>query len=166
MIKPIALGLALATLLAWPVAACIPDIPRHVVEFPLGSAELPEDQKRALVQVFDNAQLRTQLHLMRVSVRGFGDYRGAMDPSTWTPEDLALARARAQAMSDALTAIGIPCIERVAMGVAPSDAPPGDARPRRPGGVVAVVGKHIEDTPIEGVPVEGNCRPKPETPKA
>jgi outer membrane protein OmpA-like peptidoglycan-associated protein len=156
-----------AGVLALPQAtACIEVEPRHNVEFAEGSAEIAPEQLFKLTQMLQHSGHSAGQH--RVSVRGYADRAGSFDAKTWRAEDLALADARARALSLAMRTVGNEnCVERVALGAAASDAPPVrvDDQGRRwhTSAVLVLAAPGSHDTPIDGVSIETDCGPpKPE----
>ena len=143
-------------------SACIEVEPRHVVEFQPGSAKLDGHQMFKLLEMTRHANQRPGGY--RVSVRGFADRATNLDPKTWSPEDVALADARARALSEVLRTLGNEtCVERVAIGNVPSDSAP-DRVDDQGGrwlsrGLVVWAQKDSKDTPQEGIRIETDCGP-------
>jgi hypothetical protein len=136
-----------------------------VVEFAPGSAHIPADQMIALIETIDRA--RDTHGPWRVAVRGYADRATNKDARTWDPQDLALADARARALSEALRNLsGEACVTRVALGNIPDDAPPdrtteaGELRLAR--GLVVYEKPDTEYAPREGLKVETDCGPVPQ----
>lgn len=152
-----------AAVLALPQAtACIEVEPRHTVEFLEGSAEIDPTQKAKLVQMLEHADLSPGKY--RVAVRGHADHAGSLEAKDWSPADRALADARARALSLAVRELGeVNCLERVAIGAAPGDAPPArvDAQGRRwqARALLVLARPGSQDTPKEGVSIETDCGP-------
>ena len=155
------LGLSVAS-------ACIELQPRQVVEFAPGSAQIPGDQMVVLMKMLEHARERPGTH--QVSVRGFADRGSNHDPKSWAAEDLALADARARALSEAVRTLGNEnCVYRMAFGNLPEDAPAArtDAArgPRVSRGVVVMDAADTKYEPAQGVRVETDCGP-PAPPRA
>jgi hypothetical protein len=143
-------------------SACIEAEPRHIVEFQPGSAQIAGDQMVKLMEMHRHANERPGGY--RVSVRGFADRATNLDPKAWTPEDVALADARARAISEMLRTLGNEnCVERVALGNVPSDPPPErvDAAGRHwlSRGLVVWAQKDSKDTPQAGITIQTDCGP-------
>jgi hypothetical protein len=99
-----------------------------------------------------------------VAVRGYADASTNKDAKTWEAGELALADARARALSAALRLIGEQgCFTRIALGNIPDDAPPerrtegGERRLSR--GLVVFEKPDTEYAPREGLKVETDCGP-------
>ena len=140
--------------------ACMDLEPRQAVEFAPGSAVIPGDQMSALMQMLQHA--RELPGPRRVIVRGYADRSTNFDAKAWAPEDLALADARARALSRAVRTLGsATCVERVALGNIPEDAP-GQRTDARGGlrlarGMVVFENPDTEHAPREGVRIERDC---------
>lgn len=154
------LAAALTVAAAGTALACIEHVPERMLAFPRGSATLSADHVALLREAARKGLDPTKY---RVEVRAYADYRGAFDPKTWNAEDLPLAQARARAVSDLLRAHGVHCVERVALGVAPSDPNkawvPADEGPNTVPGVVVRFDpvQTARPAPIAGVPIEKDC---------
>ena len=145
--------------------ACIEIEPRHIVEFEPGSAAIPPDQMLKLMQMLDHSR---HLPGRQVSVRGFADTGTDSDAKTWKAEDLALADARARALSEVVRRFGgANCVERVAIGHKPGDGPAdrvdADGRQRVSRGVIVISKEERTEPAPEGIRIETDCGPpKPE----
>lgn len=146
-----------------PASACIEVEPRQIIEFAPGSAFIPPDQMIALLEMLDRARNRPP-RPYRVSVRGYADRSTNHDARTWAAADLALADARARALSEAMRTVGGEnCVTRVALGNIPDDAPP-DRTDEKDGlrlsrGVVVLEKPETEYEPREGMRIETDCGP-------
>jgi hypothetical protein len=144
--------------------ACIEVEPRLVVEFAPGSAKIPADQMIKLIELIDGA--RDKHGPFRVAVRGYADRSTNHDVKTWDARELALADARARALSEVMRTLGQQaCVTRVALGNVPDDAPAdrtteaGEARVSR--GLVVYEKPDTEYAPREGLKIETDCGPPP-----
>ena len=162
-----ALAAALACLPA--ARACIEVEPRLVVEFEPGSARIPPDQMIKLLELMDAA--REKHGPFRVAVRGYADRSTNHDARTWDPQELALADARARALSEVMRTLSQQaCVTRVALGTIPDDAPAdrttegGDLRVAR--GLVVYEKPDTEYAPREGLKVDTDCGPVPQSAEA
>ena len=148
-----------------PARACIEVEPRLVVEFAPGSAQIPSDQMIKLIELIDGA--RAKHGPFRVAVRGYADRSTEHDAKAWDAKELALADARARALSEVMRSLGgEACVTRVALGNVPDDAPAdrttegGELRVAR--GLVVYEKPDTEYAPREGLKVETDCGPAPE----
>lgn len=149
--------------------ACIEVEPRLVVEFAPGSAEIPSDQMIKLIELVDRA--RDTHGPWRLAVRGYADRSTQKDARAWDPQELALADARARALSAAMRGLsGEPCVIRVALGNIPEDAPADRkteaGEPRLSRGLVVYERPDTEYAPREGMKVETDCGPAGGQPEA
>jgi hypothetical protein len=130
-----------------------------IIEFEPGSAVFAATAAEDL----EDARLPAIQHPReyRVVVRGYADTGSNPDPRTWKAEDLALAEARARALSAAVRQNGGPaCVDRIAYGHALKDW-----RGTRidgkswglAGGVVAIAPLASKETPEAGVPINRDC---------
>lgn len=155
-----ALVLGLSTLPG--ARACIEVEPRVIIEFAPGSAVIPGDQMIALLQMLDHARERSTPY--RAAVRGYADRSTQHDAKSWDPKELALADARARALSEAMRTLGREtCVTRAALGNIPDDAP-ADRNDKAHGlrlarGVVVLEKPDTEYAPREGLMVETDCGP-------
>jgi hypothetical protein len=142
--------------------ACIEVEPRLVIEFAPGSAFIPPDQMIALINMLDHARERPGPY--RVSVRGYADRSTERDAKAWDPKELALAEARARALSEVMRTVGREeCVTRVAIGNIPNDAP-ADRKDAKGGlrlsrGLVVLEKPDTEYEPREGLRIETDCGP-------
>lgn len=168
LVPPLAALVAALSFLP-PARACIEVEPRLVVEFAPGSAEIPSDQMIKLIELIDRA--RDTHGPWRLAVRGYADRSTQKDAKAWDPQELALADARARALSAAMRGLsGEPCVIRVALGNIPDDAP-ADRRteagePRLSRGLVVYERPDTEYAPREGMKVETDCGPAGGQPEA
>jgi hypothetical protein len=157
--RPFLLAAVLTIAAAGPALACLEHIPERILGFQRGSAALAPEHLAMIRDALKNGIDPTRY---RVEVRGYADYMGASDPATWDPAQLKLAQDRALAVSQALRAHGVPCVERVALGIAPFDAQkawkPASEEPVVPGVVIRVDSSmRPRAAPMAGVPVEKDC---------
>lgn len=142
--------------------ACLEIDPHQVIEFAPGSAKIPADQMIALLTMLDRARMSDTPY--RVAVRGYADRSTEHDVKAWDPKELALAEARARALSEVMRTVAHEnCVTRVALGNVPDDAPPdrhdegGGLRLSR--GVVVLEKPDAEYEPREGLRIETDCGP-------
>jgi hypothetical protein len=94
-----------------------------LIRFEPGSAVLPEAQRDRFGTARESGMHFSSMY--NFLVRGYADSGTSKDPKSWKPEDLALADARARAMSEYLRTLGGPeCVDRVAYGYALEEPPP------------------------------------------
>jgi flagellar motor protein MotB len=156
------IALATGALALSQASACVEVEPRHNVEFLDGSAELSLEQRIKLLEILHHAD--RSLSTYRVSVRGYADKPAGFEAAAWKSEDIALADARAQAVSLAMRESGaVNCVERIALGSAPEDPPAervdeaGQHWHART--VIVLAAQDSHDTPMAGVKVETDCGP-------
>lgn len=113
-------GAAAALAFAGAAQACTTIAPSVVIEFADGSAEIDAVDQAEIAEFF--ARARQVEDVPEIKVRAFADRTGSFEASTWAEVDLALARARAQALADALMLIGAPSDAPILRGVAPEQA--------------------------------------------
>ena len=150
-----------ATLGLGVASACLPTSSGTIIEFETGSAAFAT----TAAEDIEEGRLLAIQHPReyRVLIRGYADTGTNPDPQFWKPEDLALADARARALSAAVRRGGGPaCVDRVAYGYALDDWR--KARPRVDGGTYGLAGGVVALAPLDstekpetGVPMERDC---------
>ena len=144
-----------------PPTTCVEIEPRHQVEFVEGSAVIEPGEMARLADMLGHTEHYPGKY--RLSGRGYADRAGSFDAKSWRPEDVALADARARVVSDAVRSLLSDCVERVAIGAAPSDAPAArvdeQGRRWRASAVLVLADRDSHDTPIDGVSIESECGP-------
>lgn len=162
----VALAVAVAAVGAPVAKACIEHEPRQIVEFQPGSAVISGTELFELMTKINHARSRFGENRYRVSVRGFADRATEPNPVAWKPEDVALADARARALSEVLRTLGSEnCVERVAIGNIPSD-PAGDRVDAKgvrwlSRGLVVFATPENAYPPRDGLRIETDCGPPP-----